>query len=117
MQEQCVGQNPDVDGDGIPYRTFPGTHPTKGSFFTRGTSHDEYAKYRMQQFSEDLLQDFSTINSSDSKNKFLSLCMFIYGSTEHYEALIMEFTNVWIKSEDSNYLLITSILEDIRQQN
>ncbi len=35
----------DVDGDGIPYRTIPGTHPSKGSFFTRGTSHDEYARY------------------------------------------------------------------------
>ncbi len=35
----------DVDGDGIPYRTYPATHPTKGSFFTRGTSRDEYAKY------------------------------------------------------------------------
>jgi 2-oxoglutarate ferredoxin oxidoreductase subunit alpha len=35
----------DVDGDGIPYRTLPGTHPTKGSYFTRGSSHDEYARY------------------------------------------------------------------------
>ena len=39
------GRYLDVDGDGIPYRTFPGTHPTKGSFFTRGTSRDRYAKY------------------------------------------------------------------------
>jgi 2-oxoglutarate ferredoxin oxidoreductase subunit alpha len=39
------GRYLDVDGDGIPYRTLPGTHPTKGSFFTRGTSHNEYAKY------------------------------------------------------------------------
>ena len=34
-----------MDGDGIPYRTIPGTHPSKGSFFTRGTSKTEYAKY------------------------------------------------------------------------
>ncbi|EMS33536.1 2-oxoglutarate oxidoreductase, alpha subunit [Mariniradius saccharolyticus AK6] len=39
------GRYLDVDGDGIPYRTYPGTHPTKGSFFTRGTSRDEYAAY------------------------------------------------------------------------
>lgn len=39
------GRYLDVDGDGIPYRTIPGTHPTKGSFFTRGTSRDEYAVY------------------------------------------------------------------------
>ncbi len=39
------GRYLDVDGDGIPYRTYPGTHPTRGSFFTRGTSKDRYAKY------------------------------------------------------------------------
>ncbi len=39
------GRYLDVDGDGITYRTYPGTHPTKGSFFTRGTSRDRYAKY------------------------------------------------------------------------
>jgi 2-oxoglutarate ferredoxin oxidoreductase subunit alpha len=35
----------DVDGDGIPYRTYPGTHPTLGGFFTRGTSRNVHAKY------------------------------------------------------------------------
>src|SRR6202048_463701 len=40
-----LGRYLDVDGDGIPYRTYPGTHPTKGSFFTRGTSRDRYARY------------------------------------------------------------------------
>jgi 2-oxoglutarate ferredoxin oxidoreductase subunit alpha len=39
------GRYLDVHGDGIPYRTYPGTHPTKGSFFTRGTSRDRYARY------------------------------------------------------------------------
>ncbi|TVS15640.1 MAG: 2-oxoacid:acceptor oxidoreductase subunit alpha [Gammaproteobacteria bacterium] len=39
------GRYLDVDGDGIGWRTLPGTHPEKGSFFTRGTSRDEYAKY------------------------------------------------------------------------
>ncbi len=39
------GRYLDVDGDGITYRTYPGTHPSKGSFFTRGTSRDEYAVY------------------------------------------------------------------------
>lgn len=42
---QQFGRYLDVDGDGITYRTIPGTHPTKGSFFTRGTSRDEYARY------------------------------------------------------------------------
>jgi 2-oxoglutarate ferredoxin oxidoreductase subunit alpha len=39
------GRYLDVDGDGIPYRTYPGTHPTRGAFFTRGTSKDRYARY------------------------------------------------------------------------
>ncbi|HOY42439.1 MAG: 2-oxoacid:acceptor oxidoreductase subunit alpha [Sphingobacteriales bacterium] len=39
------GRYLDSDNDGIPYRTIPGTHPSKGSFFTRGSSHDEYAVY------------------------------------------------------------------------
>ena len=39
------GRYKDVDGDGIPFRTYPGTHPNKGSFFTRGTSRDPYARY------------------------------------------------------------------------
>jgi 2-oxoglutarate ferredoxin oxidoreductase subunit alpha len=39
------GRYLDVDGDGVPYRTLPGTHPTRGAYFTRGTSRDPYAKY------------------------------------------------------------------------
>jgi 2-oxoglutarate ferredoxin oxidoreductase subunit alpha len=39
------GRYLDVDGDGITYRTFPGTHPKRGAFFTRGTSKDRYARY------------------------------------------------------------------------
>ena len=35
----------DMDGDAIPYRTLPGTHPSKGAFFTRGSSHDAFASY------------------------------------------------------------------------
>jgi 2-oxoglutarate ferredoxin oxidoreductase subunit alpha len=39
------GRYLDVDGDGIPYRTYPGTHPNKGAFFTRGSTRDRYARY------------------------------------------------------------------------
>ncbi|MEM8743116.1 MAG: 2-oxoacid:acceptor oxidoreductase subunit alpha [Pseudomonadota bacterium] len=42
---QHYGRYWDIDGDGIPYRTLPGTHPTKGAFFTRGSSHDAFAAY------------------------------------------------------------------------
>jgi 2-oxoglutarate ferredoxin oxidoreductase subunit alpha len=39
------GRYKDVDGDGIPWRTLPGTHPSKGAFFTRGTTRNPYAQY------------------------------------------------------------------------
>ncbi|MBI1186451.1 MAG: 2-oxoacid:acceptor oxidoreductase subunit alpha [Alphaproteobacteria bacterium] len=39
------GRYLDVDGDGITYRTYPGAHPNKGAYFTRGTSRDRYARY------------------------------------------------------------------------
>lgn len=35
----------DVDGDGIPYRTLPGTDHPMASYFTRGTGHNEKAGY------------------------------------------------------------------------
>ena len=39
------GRYLEVDGDGIPYRTYPGAHPTRGAYFTRGTSRNPYARY------------------------------------------------------------------------
>jgi 2-oxoglutarate ferredoxin oxidoreductase subunit alpha len=35
----------DVDGDGIGWRTLPGTDHPKAAYFTRGTGHDENAAY------------------------------------------------------------------------
>lgn len=39
------GRYKDIDGDGITWRSIPATHPTKGAYLTRGTSHNEYAGY------------------------------------------------------------------------
>ena len=39
------GRYLDVDGDGIPFRTLPGVHPTRGAYFTRGSTRDAYARY------------------------------------------------------------------------
>ena len=43
--EGKYGRYLDIDGDGVPYRTLPGTHSTRGAFVTRGSSRDEYAVY------------------------------------------------------------------------
>jgi 2-oxoglutarate/2-oxoacid ferredoxin oxidoreductase subunit alpha len=39
------GRYRDVDGDGIPYRTLPGNRHPRSAYFTRGTGHDENARY------------------------------------------------------------------------
>lgn len=39
------GRYRDIDGDGITYRTLPGTNHESAGFFTRGTGHDEQARY------------------------------------------------------------------------
>jgi len=39
------GRYLDKDGDGIPYRTIPGNKHQMSAYFTRGTGHDEHAKY------------------------------------------------------------------------
>ncbi len=62
------GRYLDVDGDGIPFRTYPGTHPAKGAYFTRGTSRDRYAKYTEEgpayvDNMERLLKKFETAKS------------------------------------------------------
>ncbi len=62
------GRYLDVDGDGIPFRTYPGTHPTKGAYFTRGTSRDRYARYTEEgpayvDNMERLLRKFETAKS------------------------------------------------------
>lgn len=62
------GRYLDVDGDGIPYRTYPGTHPEKGAYFTRGTSRDRYARYTEEgpvyvDNMERLLKKFETAKS------------------------------------------------------
>ncbi|MBL8772276.1 MAG: 2-oxoacid:acceptor oxidoreductase subunit alpha [Phenylobacterium sp.] len=62
------GRYKEVDGDGIPYRTYPGTHPTKGGYFTRGTSRNPYARYSEEgavyvDNMERLLRKFETAKS------------------------------------------------------
>ncbi|MBK9285810.1 MAG: 2-oxoacid:acceptor oxidoreductase subunit alpha [Sphingobacteriaceae bacterium] len=90
---QKFGRYLDVDNDGIPYRTYPGTHPTKGSYFTRGTSRDEYAVYTedgdaYQRNMDRLLKKWETAKTKvpapeivGEKNKFSSGLLFFGTST------------------------------------
>ena len=87
------GRYLDVDGDGVPYRTLPGTHPSKGAFFTRGTSRDRYAKYsesgvdyqdnmqRLQRKFEQLRTQLPPAIIQEGKTK-APIGVIYYGSTE-----------------------------------
>ena len=44
-QVQTFARYKDVDGDGVPFRTLPNTLNDKAAYFTRGTGHDDEAKY------------------------------------------------------------------------
>jgi 2-oxoglutarate ferredoxin oxidoreductase subunit alpha len=50
----------DVDGDGITYRTYPGTDHPLAAWFARGTGHDEYAAYSEKP--EDWLKNMGRIS-------------------------------------------------------
>jgi 2-oxoglutarate ferredoxin oxidoreductase subunit alpha len=52
------GRYTDVDGDGIPYRTLPGTDHPGASYFTRGSGHNEKAQYseRPQDYENNMLR-------------------------------------------------------------
>ncbi len=94
------GRYLDVDGDGICYRTYPGTHPTKGSYFTRGTSHNAYSGYTeetaiYQANMERLLVKWNTARSfvpgprTKIKDPENEIGIIFYGTTTHaaYEAV------------------------------
>ncbi|HEY6308190.1 MAG TPA: 2-oxoacid:acceptor oxidoreductase subunit alpha [Candidatus Angelobacter sp.] len=50
----------DVDGDGIPYRTLPGTHHPAAAYFTRGSGHNEKAQYSER--AEDYVQNMDRLS-------------------------------------------------------
>lgn len=94
------GRYLDVDGDGICYRTIPGTHPTKGAYFTRGTSHNEYSAYTEESpiykaGLERLLVKWETARSLVPKphtkihDSEFGIGVIFYGTTTHaaYEAI------------------------------
>jgi 2-oxoglutarate/2-oxoacid ferredoxin oxidoreductase subunit alpha len=86
------GRYRDVDKDGIGYRTLPGTkHPNAG-FFTRGTGHDEEARYSeqpdvWQRNLDRLLRKLETARTSapaplvDEKGN--KVAILAYGTTHH----------------------------------
>jgi len=88
------GRYLDSDGDGICYRTYPGTHPTKGSYFTRGSSHNEFAAYTeeggaYERIMRRLLTKWETANGLvplpeiDIASPDCTIGLIFYGTTTH----------------------------------
>ncbi|MCW8833525.1 MAG: 2-oxoacid:acceptor oxidoreductase subunit alpha [Colwellia sp.] len=88
------GRYLDVDGDGICYRTLPGTHSEKGAYFNRGTSRDNYARYteKPKHYVENvdrLTQKFVTALNYLPKpaivqgKKSAKVALIYYGTTSH----------------------------------
>jgi 2-oxoglutarate ferredoxin oxidoreductase subunit alpha len=86
------GRYRDVDADGIPYRTLPGTNHESAGFFTRGTGHDEQSRYSenpqtWQRNLDRLLRKLETARVSvpqpvaDEANRAVGLIA--YGTTHH----------------------------------
>ncbi len=86
------GRYRDVDRDGIPYRTLPGTEHPNAGFFTRGTGHDEEARYSeqpevWQRNLDRLSRKHDTARTSAPQplidEKGQSIAILAYGTTHH----------------------------------
>jgi len=66
----------DPDGDGVPYRTLPGTHHPKAPYFTRGSGHTSEAEY--------------TEKADEYKEVLDRIKRKIRGSTAHTPAPVIE---------------------------
>lgn len=111
------GRYLDVDGDGIPYRTVAGNQHHQAGYFTRGTGHDEYARYNedpavwervMDRLSKKIHSNRHILPEPEIKNaEGSSIGMIGFGSTDPaiQEALV-QLADKGIKSD---YLRIRSL--------
>jgi len=88
------GRYLDVDGDGICYRTLPGTHPEKGAYFNRGTSRNHFAGYteksahyvdNMDRLSKKFINAINFLPEPEIKQgkKKAQLGLIFFGTTSH----------------------------------
>ena len=111
------GRYLDVDGDGIPYRTLPGTDHPMGAYFTRGTGHNEMAVYSER--SEDWVANMHRLRRKvDSAREWLPAPAVDY--TEGKRIGLISFGSNdpaiqegrdWLKAEgiETNYLRVRAL--------
>ena len=98
----------DVDGDGIPYRTLPGTNHPKAAYFTRGSGHNDAAGYtekpdEYQQVVDRLSRKFEhartlvpapvTVHNGKSKVGFLAFGTTDFALRESLDQIQNEYGN------------------------
>ncbi len=86
------GRYKDIDGDFIPYRTVPGNRHPESAYFTRGTGHDDYAKYseNPEEWEKNLTRIKNKIDSSRAdlpeavikKQRGAKIGLIAFGSTD-----------------------------------
>ncbi|MBI1305196.1 MAG: 2-oxoacid:acceptor oxidoreductase subunit alpha [Bacteroidetes bacterium] len=120
------GRYLDVDGDGIPYRTIPGTHPSKGSYFTRGTSRNEYAAYtedgnEYKKNMDRLLVKWETIKNKVPGPEFIpaeeptSMGMIFFGTTTYSAEEAMDQLREEGRAMDAMRLKAFPFNKDVQQ--
>jgi 2-oxoglutarate ferredoxin oxidoreductase subunit alpha len=110
------GRYRDVDKDGIAYRTLPGTNHPAAGFFTRGTGHDEEARYSelpdvWQRNLDRLNRKHETartaVPSPAVEEKGRKVAILAYGTTHH--AVVEALDRLRESGVDADYLRVRAL--------
>ncbi len=96
------GRYKDVDGDGIPYRTLPGTEHPKAAYFTRGSGHNEQAHYSERP--EDYENNMLRLNRKLDTARTAVPAPVIHGSGKAEIGIIAFGTSHWAITESLDQL-------------
>jgi len=96
------GRYQDVDGDGIPYRTLPGTEHPKAAYFTRGSGHNAMAQYSERP--EDYENNMLRLNRKFEQARSLLPPPIIQGHGKSEIGIIAFGTSHWAITESLDQL-------------
>jgi 2-oxoglutarate ferredoxin oxidoreductase subunit alpha len=93
----------DVDGDGVGYRTLPGTEHPAAAYFTRGTGHNEKSGYSERP--DDFEKNMERINKKfDTARSFVPRPELIKGTSKSKIGIIAYGTSHWAIVESRDQL-------------
>jgi 2-oxoglutarate ferredoxin oxidoreductase subunit alpha len=99
------GRYKDVDGDGIPYRTLPGTNHPAAAFFTRGSGHNEKGQYSER--GEDYVRNVDRL-----AHKFDTARSFVPAPVEEINGT----SRIGIIAFGTSHWAVTEALDQLRQE-